>query len=203
MSSRAREKFDYSFEEWTAIENIVSKECRPGSLSDFERRRLRNAANSYRVNSGGMTAFLRLRRKKQDQAWATVDKLSAQLFEALHALNELHASPPRPVAKIIPALEQLRGYAASRVVVDMTSETAKQCFYRMVFEIWTEFGGTLGWSTNAAVGGPCVRYFNAVVRPVMGADSPKLSYIPELIDNEKCRREEPAFPMKKPSISRA
>jgi hypothetical protein len=36
-------RFDYSYEEWTTIENEVAK-VRHGSLTDFERRRLLNAA---------------------------------------------------------------------------------------------------------------------------------------------------------------
>lgn len=41
-------RFDYSYEEWTTIENEVAK-VRHGSLTDFERRRLLNAASKYLI----------------------------------------------------------------------------------------------------------------------------------------------------------
>jgi hypothetical protein len=79
-----------------------------------------------------------------------------------------------------------------------------RAYYRSIFKLWTEtYGGKLGWSTNAQVGGPCVRYFNAVVRPVMGDNSPKLSYIKDIIDDEKRRREDRLPRRKSPHISRA
>jgi hypothetical protein len=137
-----------------------------------------------------MVAFLKSRRKKEDATWAAVEKLSKQLFDAAQTLDAMYAKAPGPVAKIIPALEQLRSYANTRFVIDMASETVEQCFYQMVLEIWTDlFGGKLGWSTtNNVQHGACVKYFNAVIVPVMGDDSPKKSYVKDLIAQARDRR---------------
>jgi hypothetical protein len=66
-------------------------------------------------------------------------------------------------------------------------------FFRRIFRIWTEAGGTLEFSrhpktnnsTSRAPQGPPVRYVQAVTSPVMGDDAPKLETIRSLIDREK------------------
>ncbi|SIO49424.1 hypothetical protein SAMN05443247_06445 [Bradyrhizobium erythrophlei] len=202
MSTVTAARFDYSYEQWTAIENEVAK-VRPGSLTDFERRRLLNAANLYLIGSREPN-FIKWHFAETSKRWKRVEKLSAELADAIASGTALLAHTTREIERVPPALTKLREFAAVMSVDRVfRTRTPKQSFYVDVLKVWTDRGGKLGWSTNAQVGGPCVRYFKAVVRPVMGDDSPKLSYIKDIIDDEKRRRQDPLPRRKSQRISRA
>ena len=194
-------RFDYSYEEWTTIENEVAK-VRHGSLTDFERRRLLNAANLYLIGTRD-PHFIKSHFAEKSKQWKRVEKLSAELADAIASGTALLAHTPLEIERVPPALMKLRKIAAVLSADHGAFDPPKRSFYEDVLKVWTDRGGKLGWSTNAQVGGPCVRYFNAVVRPVMGGDSPKLSYIKTIIDDEKRRREDPLPRRKSQRISRA
>jgi hypothetical protein len=194
-------RFDYSYEEWTKIENEVSK-VRPGSLTDFERRRLLSAANLYLIATRE-PHFIKSHFAEKSKRWKRVEKLSAELADAITSATAVLALAPREVERLSPALAKLHEVASMLSVDHGASGPPKRSYYEDVLKVWTDRGGKLGWSTNAQVGGPCVRYFNAVARPVMGDDSPALSYIKDIIDDEKHRREDPLPRRKSPRISRA
>jgi hypothetical protein len=202
VSTVTAARFDYSCEEWTAIENEVGK-VRPGSLTDFERRRLLSAANLYLIGTRE-PHFVKSHFAEISKRWKRVEKLSEELSDAITSATAVLALAPREVERLFPALAKLRE-VASMLSADRGHplDPPKRSFYEAVLKVWTDRGGKLGWSTNAQVGGPCVRYFNAVVRPVMGDDSPKLSYIKDIIDDEKRRREDLLPRRKSPRISRA
>jgi hypothetical protein len=202
VSAVTAARFDYSYEQWIVIENEVAK-VRPGSLTDFERRRLLNAATLYLIRSRD-PHFIKSHFAEISKRWKRVEKLSAELADAIASGTALLAHTPREIERVPPALTKLREFAAVLSADRGPLDPPKRSYYEAVFKVWTDRGGKLGRSTNAQVGGPCVRYFKAVVRPVMGVDSPKLSYIRDIIDDEKCRREDPLLPRRKsPRISRA
>jgi hypothetical protein len=194
-------RFDYSYEEWTTIENEVAK-VRHGSLTDFERRRLLNAASKYLIGTREQH-HAKTHLAEISKRWKRVEKLSEELSDAITSATAVLALAPREVERLSPALAKLREVASMLSADRDGFGPPKRSFYEDVLKVWTDRGGKLGWSTNAQVGGPCVRYFNAVVRPVMGDDSPKLSYIKDIIDDEKRRREDPLPRRKSPRISRA
>jgi hypothetical protein len=194
-------RFDYSHKEWTAIENEVAK-VRSGSLTDFERRRLRQAANSYLIRTRERQ-HTKAHRREITKRWTRVEKLSGELSDAIASGTALLGQTSREIEKLPPALTKLREIAAVLSANYPAFSAPKQSFYEAVLKAWVGFGGKLARSTNAQVGGPCVRYFNAVVRPVMRDDSPKLSYIRDIIDDEKRRREDPLPSRKSPRISMA
>ena len=205
MSALKADRFDYSHAEWIAIENAVAT-VRPGSLTDFEARRLLNAANKYLITAREQR-HTKARLAEISKRWKLVEKLGEELSSAITSATAALALVPREVAKLSPALAELREVASAlsegHGALGRDAFGPKRSFYGDVLKVWTDRGGKLGWSTNAQVGGPCVRYFNAVVRPVMGADSPKQSYVRDIIDDEKRRREGTVIKMKKPRISRA
>jgi hypothetical protein len=201
VSTVTAARFDYSYEEWTAIENEVAK-VRPGSLADFERRHLLNAANLYLIRTRE-PHFIKSHFAEKSKRWKRVEKLSAELADAIASATAILAQAPREVEKLPPALAKVREVASALSVDHGAFDPPKRSYYEDVLKVWTDRGGKLGWSTNAQVGGPCVRYFNAVVRPVMGDDSPARSYIKDIIDDEKRRREDPLPRRKSPRISRA
>jgi hypothetical protein len=201
VSTVTAARFDYSYEEWTAIENEVAK-VRPGSLTDFERRRLLSAANLYLIGTRE-PHFIKSHFAEKSKRWERVEKLSAELADAIASATAVLALAPREVERLSPALAKLREVASMLSADRGPLDPPKRSFYETVLKVWTDRGGKLGWSTNAQVGGPCVRYFKAVVRPVMGVDSPALSYIKNIIDDEKRRREDRLPRRKSPRISRA
>jgi hypothetical protein len=201
VSTVTAARFDYSYEEWTAIENEVAKMC-PGSLTNFEKRRLQQAANLYLISTRERQ-WTKSHFDEVSKRWKRVEKLSAELADAIASATAVLALAPREVERLSPALAKLRDVASMLSADRGPLAPPKRSFYEAVLKVWTDRGGKLGWSTNAQVGGPCVRYFNAVVRPVMGDDSPKLSYIKDIIDDEKRRREDPLPRRKSPRISRA
>jgi hypothetical protein len=201
MSTVTAARFDYSYEQWTAIENEVAK-VRPGSLTDFERRRLQQAANLYLISTRE-----RQRTKSHfdevSKRWKRVEKLSAELADAITSATAVLALAPREVERISPALAKVRE-VASVLSADRVLSAPKQSFYEAVLKAWVGFGGKLGWSTRATyqIGGPCVRYFNAVVRPVMQDDSPSSTYVKDII--ARARDGDNVIPIRKsPRISRA
>jgi hypothetical protein len=201
MSTVTAARFDYSHEDWTAIENAVAK-VRPGSLTDFERRRLLNAANKYLIGTRERQ-HTKAHLAEISKRWKLVEKLSEELSDAITSATAILALTPREIEKLSPALAELREVASVLSADRGAFGPPKRSFYEDVLKAWVGFGGKLGRSTNAQVGGPCVRYFNAVVRPVMRDDSPKPSYVRDIIDDEKRRREDPLPRRKSPRISRA
>jgi hypothetical protein len=162
MSTVTATRFDYSYEQWTVIENEVAK-VRLGSLTEFERRQLRQAANLYLI-SAREPHFIKSRFAEKSKRWKRVEKLSAELADAIASGTALLADTPREIERVPRALTKLREFAAV-LSADRVFSAPKQSFYEAVLKVWTDRGGKLGSSTNAQVGGPCVRYFNAVVRP--------------------------------------
>jgi hypothetical protein len=194
-------RFDYSYEQWTAIENEVAKVC-PGSLTDFERRRLVSAANLYLIGTRE-PHFIKSHFAEKSKRWKRVEKLSAELADAITSATAILALAPREIQRVPPALMKLRKIAAVLSADHGAFDPLKRSFYEAVLKVWTDRGGKLGWSTNAQVGGPCVRYLNAVVRPVMGDDSPSPNYVKDIIKSARDSCDNVISRRKSPRISRA
>jgi len=63
-------------------------------------------------------------------------------------------------------------------------------YFQGVLFLWTEtFGGRLAISRSPVnprkISGPLVRYVLAVVQPVMGADTPSLQSLPDIVERQK------------------
>jgi len=63
-------------------------------------------------------------------------------------------------------------------------------YYQRILLLWKDtFGGRLAISRNGQqsrkIGGPLVRYFFAVTRPVMGDETPSLQSLPDIVDRQK------------------
>jgi hypothetical protein len=103
---------------------------------------------------------------------------AGQVFDLL---NELQA-----------ALESTAEYAWAVHLTDSFSGRLDPSvvYLQQVLFLWTEtFGGKLGISRSPddskKIGGPLVRYLLAVVRPVMGANTPSLQSLPDIVDRQK------------------
>jgi hypothetical protein len=99
--------------------------------------------------------------------------------------------------------EKLRGQARSRLVgLDMLAhghtgrrDAAKEWLYWRVLGIWTDcLDGKLMTSTarRRAPYGPLVRFFDAIVRPLLGDQAPGPDAIRSIVKREKRQREEAA-----------
>ncbi len=62
-------------------------------------------------------------------------------------------------------------------------------YYQAILRVWTELGGRLSLSRSAGfssrVSCPLVRYFFAVVRPVMGSRTPSLLSLHDIVDRQR------------------
>ena len=61
-------------------------------------------------------------------------------------------------------------------------------YFQQVLSLWTELGGKMKFSRNAIsgeVGGPLVRFFQAVTGPVLRSDAPSSESIPDIIKRQR------------------
>jgi hypothetical protein len=74
-------------------------------------------------------------------------------------------------------------------------DEAKKWLYERVLGIWTDYlRGKLATSTarGRAPYGPLVRFFDAIVRPLLGDKAPGPYAIRRIVKQERCRREKEA-----------
>jgi hypothetical protein len=183
--------FDYSDREWAEIESSAQS-ARRGPLTEHQRHHLRQAGVLYLALSTSMD-FL-----KEDKRWCIaksekVRRLAASLLEELvdadarnnakkygrrflQSLANLRDDPPVPAAKT-------------------PSYSPREDYYREIFAVWIDdLGGTLRLSRTVdthKLGGPLIRFFQAVTNPVLGAEAPALESIHDIVGREKRRRKKP------------
>lgn len=157
---------------------------------------------------------------KKRKAWTEVEQLSEKLATSLAALKKVDDTPPffeatdRQLGRLrdfaVDALFQLNAEPISGVAATLkllatngASDPPERAFYRDVMMVWTELGGKLGVSTNAntnEVYGPFIRFFRAVVEPMMGDKCPPPATIKKYVQAEKERRQNSEKPKRRNSI---
>jgi hypothetical protein len=67
-------------------------------------------------------------------------------------------------------------------------DVPRTLYFQQILSLWTELGGEMKFSRNALsgeVGGPLVRFFQAVTGPVLLRDAPSLESLPDIIKRQR------------------
>jgi hypothetical protein len=178
--------FDYADQEWAEIELSVQA-ARTDVLTEDTRQCLRRAGTVYRLRR-----FAGKERKQQQltfgETWENIHGLTSELHKALVKINESTGK----YGRLLKSLAKLQ-VDASGLAPNPPSLSPREDFYREIFAIWTDkLGGELRISRNAGthkLGGPLVRFFQSVTRPILATDAPALESIAAIVNREKERRE--------------
>lgn len=181
--------FDYSDQEWAEIESSAQS-ARAGPLTEDVRMRLRRAGEVYLTLHSAGREFLKRRELTFVANWATINSLSAALHEHLVEANARSADD-RKYRRLLKSLAQLRDDAG--ILSSKSPPLAlREDYYRKILGVWVDkLGGKLGLSRETVshrLGGPLVKFFQAVTRPVLASDAPALETISDIIGREKERR---------------
>jgi hypothetical protein len=212
--STEHDSFDYSPEEWAAIDAAVIK-LRPSGLSDHDRRFLRTWAMNYRLCSAQPAATVSVMMEQWVSVWRLIEKLEDRLKRAVDVC--FGGQPPvkicapefykRPVAALPPqiydfdhqlaelsSLKKLVAECAAYLSRDGAIHTAvgpaRDWYYSLILTTWQQLGGRLAISrhpVSGKVGGPLARFFWSVAAPVMGKEAPSVSSIPGIVAGFKRR----------------
>jgi hypothetical protein len=179
--------FDYTDQEWTEIELPVQS-ARLGPLTEEARQRLRLAAGLYLALHSTGRQFLRQQELSFAENWARIGKLAAELYEQLDC--SLRGFGDRQYRGLRKSLRKLQNNATLSAKSPLLS--SREEYYREIFGVWIDtLGGRLGVSRDAGnhkLGGPLVRFFQAVTYPVLAAEAPAVESISGIVDREKERR---------------
>lgn len=190
--------FDYSDQEWTEIE-LSAQWARTGPLTEEVRQRLRQAGAVYLALSPTSRDFLKQHELTFSANWTSISELAAELSDRLVAANS-QSIIKRKYRQLLQSLAELKD-DSSILLGRSPLLRPRENYYRQIFAVWVDqLGGSLGISRNAAshkLGGPLVKFFQAVTRPVLIAEAPALESIAGIIDRERERRK------KRRRISRA
>jgi hypothetical protein len=156
----------------------------------FEYRRIRQAANEYRLFVECDDTNVKARYEKRKLGWLAAKKLTLDLKAVLEALNSLYAEVPKEVTRALPIIQRLHEVAGEPPAIDHRAPTPEQHLYRILFAIWVDIlGAKLSYITNGEqISGPCIQFFRAITEPLMGRAAPKPAYIKRMITNERRRR---------------
>ena len=183
-------KFDYTDQEWGQIE-LSAQSVRTSPLTEEVRHCLREAATLYLTMSSTSQQFLKQQELASIENWARIRELAAELYELLDEAAARSADD-RKYRRLLNSLTKLRD-DASILSAKNPSLPAREDYYREVFRVWTDkLSGRLGLSRDAdnKLGGPLVRFFQAVTRPVLRTEPPACESISRIVAREKERRKE-------------
>jgi hypothetical protein len=185
----ARQEFDYSDEQWAAIETEVAL-VRSRLLTRFERRLFIHAGDLYLSSVRNRQSF-EARVREKEESWTVVRNLAEELLAALYRAMATHVYNEKYIVRLAPLLNKLRD-DAQLFGKPWILRSPKDEYYERVLSIWVDHcGGQLKKSrdkTTQKPRGPLLRFFVAVTYPVMGIDAPKPETIFDIVDREKLRR---------------
>jgi hypothetical protein len=178
------ETFDYSGQEWAEIE-LSAQPAREGPLTEEERWCLRRAGTVYRLFRSADKGFL----KQQELMFVTDRENIHLLANELHeALIEAHATNGK-YRQLLKLLAKLRDDMS---ILSTNPLPPRENYYREIFGVWVDkLGGGLGvsrHSQNHKLGGPLVRFFQAVTRPVLAPEALAIESISKIVGRERKRR---------------
>jgi hypothetical protein len=177
--------FDYSDQEWTEIE-LSAQPVRKGPLTGHERHRLRQAGVLYLALSTSME-FLKQDKRVRNAKSEKIRKSAASLLEELVDFDARNNAKKfgRPFLQSLAKLRDDPPVLAPK-------NPPREDYYREIFSVWIDnLGGTLKLSRTAdthKLGGPLIRFFQAVTNPVLGTEAPALESICDIVCREKERR---------------
>jgi hypothetical protein len=125
--------------------------------------------------------FLRMRRRRQSISfseertrWERIAKLMPDYEPAMRERVEAYIE-----------------YFSTTQAFGRREDPHRDMLYGGVFRVWTNLGGQLKFSRSAKgeTGGPLVRFFLACVGPILDAQTPKSSSIPQIIKAEREARQ--------------
>jgi hypothetical protein len=185
----AHQEFDYSDEQWLAIEREVAL-VRSRLLTHFERRLFIGAGDLY-LSSVRIRQRFEARLQEKTESWTAVRMLAEELLTALNRATATSAYIEKYIVRMTPLLGKLRD-DAKLFGEPWILRSPKDEYYERVLSIWVDHcGGQLKKSrdkTTQKPKGPLLRFFVAVTYPVMGIDAPKPETIFDIVDREKLRR---------------
>lgn len=183
--------FDYSDQEWAEIE-LSAQPARTGPLTEDVRQCMRQAGVVYLILHSIGREFL----KQQELTFVAnrekICGLSAELYEQLGEANA-RSTDDMKYRWLLKSLAKLRD-DASILSARSPQLSPREDYYHKIFGVWVDkLGGRLGVSRDEdthKLGGPLVRFFQAVTRPVLATEAPALESISRIVDREKERRKE-------------
>jgi hypothetical protein len=188
--------FDYSPAEWSEIEAAARAVLPQGEpLPNQVREVLVDCARLYqsRIRMPPLA--------KDNQDWQKVARLSERLHQALKVVSERIEEPEeekyfgRWAEACFKRLLEIKDLAEEMIIPPerLNYLPARLHYQSDVLEIWARLGGELQSSRHPKTGeprGPCIRFFQAVTTPVMGASAYSLESLPAIIRREKRALEE-------------
>ena len=183
--------FDYIDQEWTEIE-LSAQPARAGPLTEEVRQCLRQAAVLYLTLCPTGRQFLKQQEQTVVENWACIYGLAAELYEKLGEANARRVD--KKYERFLNSLAKLRHDASILSSAKRTSLPPREDYYREILGVWVDkLGGRLGVSRdsdNHKLGGPLVRFFQAVTGPVLATEAPARESISGIVDRERKRRKE-------------
>jgi hypothetical protein len=183
--------YDYSDKEWVEIALSVQP-ARTGPLTEDVRQHLRRASNVYLTLHSAGREFLRQQELTSVANWENIRGLAAELYELLGEPN-VRSTDDRKYRRLQKSMAKLRDEAS---IFSSKSPLLppREGYYREILGVWVDkLGGKLGVSRDTVthkLGGPLVRFFQAVTCPVLATDAPALESISHIVSREKKRRRE-------------
>lgn len=192
------------FEDYSNAERAAIDRAAPRLLTDFEWRQLREAAQNLVTPTT---------RKRKQKTWSQIARVCSeavsqlaelttsefphrpfdrQLRETILALRTLRSAVEKAMsereawrAKKLAGL-RVRGCAEAIQLVAGAKSSKRVDYLGSVLGMWQRLGGKLTHGKNGElVDGPAWRFFDAVVRPVMGKRAPARSGFPDIVRREK------------------
>jgi hypothetical protein len=155
------------------------------AAADYRRRRLRPPAS------------LLERMRRCMAAWKKIDELEDSIFGVIDACFGADEGPQGAIEDFDEEFEYLNllrlsvaacgvhlGEDHPAILPYTPAAPARIAYYRDVLSLWERFGGHLSFTNDPVtheVTGTLVRYFFAVVGPVMGDDQPSTLSFPDII----------------------
>jgi hypothetical protein len=179
---------DYSDQEWSEIE-LSAQPVRTGPLTEHERRRLCQAGVLYLALSTSLE-FLKQDKYARDTKSKQIRRLAANLIEEL-VDGDARNNAKKYGRRFLQSLVKLRDDPPV-LAAKSTPYSPRENYYREIFSVWIDnLGGTLKLSRTAdthKLGGPLIRFFQAVTNPVLGTEAPALESVFDIVSREKKRR---------------
>jgi hypothetical protein len=198
--------FDFSEVEWAEIESAVAA-VRKEPLTKEERNSLCYSADEFIANSNArMTGTYPSPRKRAD-LWRTAAKLCAQFRKAIEVASKNRygdgwkhetIGPAHYLGEVVDLLDMLEwelnehtdpSYWEVSIEHSVTGRLDPSVvFYQRILWHWTYLGGSLTLTKDPIsrkISGPLLKYFFAVVRPVMGDRAPSSQSLPDVVNRQK------------------
>lgn len=178
--------FDYSDQEWAEMKSALTS-----PLTEDVRKLLRRAGTVYLALHSAGREFLKQQELTSVANRANIRRLADELHEQLSE-TIARIADDRKYRQLRKLLRRLRDSAS--ISAKSPPLLPREEYYREIFGVWVDIiGGRLRVSRdteNHKLGGPLVRFFQAVAHPVLGNEAPKLESISQIVDREKQRRTE-------------